>query len=280
MADLRRHSARSARPTYRGGATTFLYEHRAFARLPRPARTLAEAVVLTLVTTAAWLALLPVVGRAWGYALVALAPEGVGVVMTLYEVAGATVGVPHLALEASLPGAGVWSGAALGTGLLFAASFALPDRMTPGIYALRAVCLIQASAVLYFAFWADRFPYTLGDYLRAMMATGLVIATVTPVVLGFIWHIQDVAWPKKLALVVLMQGYAVVLIPLQYATHGLVLREATLLFLPVLYILFGVLLHTLTLIALYAWGMSWSGELPALGVPAVPLADPASTQAT
>lgn len=257
------------RPQYRGGATTFLHEHRAFARVPNPVRRLIEALLLTLVTTGAWLALLPRVGRAWGYALVALTPEEGRVVMTLYDTWGELiVGVPHLALEAGLPGPWLWGATALVTVLAFAASFFIPARMTPGIYALRAVLLVQASALVYFALWAERFPYTLADYLQTMMLTGLVIATVTPVVLGFIWHLQDVAWPKKLALAVLVQGYAVVLIPLQYALHGLILERATMLFMPLLYILLGLPIHVLALVALYAWGMSWQGELVALGVPA------------
>ncbi len=253
---------------YRGGATTFLHEHRAFARLPNPARRLTEALVLTLVTTGAWIAALPFVGRVWGYMLAAVGGSD-RVVMTLYEVwGGLTVGVPHVVLEAPLPGAWLWGTTALVTILLFALSFFIPDRMTPGIYALRALLLIQASALVSFALRAEPFPYGLTDYLQAMMTTGLVIATVTPVVLGFIWHLQDVAWPKKLALAALMQGYAVVLIPLQYAMHGLILEQATMLFMPLLYILLGIPIHVLTLVAIYAWGMSWDGELVALGVPA------------
>ncbi|MEM1042530.1 MAG: hypothetical protein AAGI91_07855 [Bacteroidota bacterium] len=265
-----RHSQRTPgnRPAYRGGATTFLHEHRAFARVPNPARRFAEAVLLTLVTTGAWVAGLPWLGRAWGHGLATIG-GGNRVVMTIYEGwGGLAVGVPHLVLETGPPGVWLWAVTALVTALLFALSFLIPDRMTPGIYALRALLLIQTSALVAFALRTEPFPYTLADYLQTMTATGLVIATVTPVVLGFIWHVQDVAWPKKLALAVIMQAYIAVLIPLQYVLHGLVLEQVTMLFMPLLYILFGIPVHVLTLVALYAWGMSWDGELVALGVPA------------
>ena len=188
--------------------------------------------------------------------------------MTLYDGWGLmTVGVPHLELAASLPGLVLWGVTATVCLLLFGASFAIPERATPWMYALRAVLLVQASALVYFLFWAEHWPYDLAGYLQTMMATGLAIASVTPLVLGFIWHVRDVGWAKKLALVGVMQAYSVVLVPLQYAVQGLVLEHATMLFLPALYILFGIPLHILTLVALYAWGMSWEGAIPALGVP-------------
>ncbi|MEO0559846.1 MAG: hypothetical protein AAF170_16880 [Bacteroidota bacterium] len=259
------------RPTYQAGATTFLHEHRAFMRQPDRRRIVGGAAVMTLGLSAAWIALLPIVGRVWGYALAMLVESGgpARVVMTVYQPLGLMeVGVPSLALEAAPPGGPLWVATLLVTVIVFAASFLLPDRMVPFSYALRALVVVQASALAFFLFWPGAFPYSLTSYLQGMSVTGLAIATASIPVLGLTYFIQDVSWFHKLGLAVVALGHSVVLVPLQYVAHGLLLHEGSLLFMPVLYLFFGVPLHVFSLVALFAWGMSWTGRLPSLGTPA------------
>ena len=257
---------------YQAGATTFLHEHRAFMRQPDRARTLGGAAALTLALVTAWALLVPWLGRAWGYGLAWLVASGApgDVVMTLYEpVAGAPVGVPSLALEAALPSGTVWMATLVGTVLASAASALLPDRMLPFAYAVRALAAVQASALVYFLVWPEAFPYTLTSYLQGMSVTGLAIASASIPVLGLTYFVQDVPWRHKIGLALAVLAHSAVLVPLQYAAQGLLLHEASLLFLPVLYLVFGIPLHIFSLVALFAWGMSWTGRLPTLGTPAV-----------
>ena len=257
------------RPRYRGGATTYAQEHRAHARVESPRRVVAEAVGLGVVSTALWAAALPGVARLWGRALAALAPDlgAAGVRMALTDVWGLTVGVPYLDLDMGLPGPLALFASGLAVLVLWLASAFLPERWRPGVYLARAALLVHASAVAYFALWPERFPYTLPDYLHGMTAAGLAVATATPVVLALALHVQDLSLGRKAAFTALALGYSAVLVPLQVAVQGWVLAHATALAMPALYLFGGVPLHVLTLVALYAWAMSWPGRLPALGVP-------------
>lgn len=259
----------SGRPRYRGGATTYAQEHRAHARVESPLRVVVEALGLGAVSLAAWVAALPLVSRVWGHALAAVAPllGAGGVRMAVTDIGGVAVGVPYLALTMGTPAG--WAVALSGLAVvgLWAASVLLPERWRPGVYLLRAVLLVQATAVVYFALWSDRFPYTLADYLHGMTETGLAIATATPVVLALVLHVQDLALWRKAGFTALALGYSVVLVPVQYAVQGWLLAQTSALWMPVLYLFFGVPLHVFALVALYAWAMSWPGRLPVLGVP-------------
>ena len=258
------------RPAYRAGARTFAFEHRAFARLDRRTRTLTGALVLAVGATAAWLAALPAVARLWGHGLVWLA-DASGIpaetVLRVHRVAGLEIGVPYWALEAGAPGVPLLFGVGLGTLAVFVATAFLPESWRPGVYLGRAVLLVQLSAVVFFALWPEHFPYTLADYLHGMMATGLAIATATPLVLGLTLYVQDLRLWQKAAFTVVAMGYSVVLVPLQYALHGAALASGSLLWMPAVYLFLGVPLHVFALVSLYAWAMSWPGRLPALGVP-------------
>ena len=259
-----------SRPAYRGGGATYAHEHRAFARIERRGRVVAEAVGLGLGIIALWLAVLPGVSDAWGRALAALSGAvhpSAEVVMSVHRVAGWEVGVPHLALPMSTPGPVVLFAVGFAVLVLWIASALLPERWRPGVYLGRGALLVQASTVVYFALWPERLPYTLTDYLHGMTATGLAIATATPLLLALTLHVQDLSLGQKAGATALLLGYSVVLVPLQYAVQGWMLAYGTALWMPVLYLFGGVPLHVFTLVALYAWAMSWPGHLPALGTP-------------
>ena len=269
------HAPSPSRPRYRGGATTYAHEHRAHARVEQPRRILAEAAVLGVASTALWIALLPAVSKLWGHVLAALAPGlgAPGVRMALTDVWGVvTVGIPFLDLEMGLPGPVALFASGFAVLVLWVGSAFLPSRWRPGVYLLRAVLLVHASAVVYFAFWPELFPYTLADYLHGMTATGMAIATATPVVLALALHVQDLSLARKAGFTAIALAYSVVLVPVQYAVQGWVLSHATALAMPALYLFAGVPLHVFALVALYAWAMSWPGRLPALGVPDTNLA--------
>ena len=261
----------TARPRYLGGATTYAGQHRAYARLDRPRRLVAGAVALTALVLAGWVAALPAVARGWAHALVWLS-ETLGlempVAMAVHDAWGlADIGAPHVVTQMALPGPLLLFAVGLVSAVLWIATHFVPETLTPGVYLVRLICIVQGSAVLYFSFWADAWPYTLPGYLETMTVTGLCLTTVAIPVLGLTYYIQDVSWAQKAFLTAVCLGYSVVLVPIQYFAHALLLTKVTALFLPVVYLFFGIPLHVLALVALYAWGMSWPGRLPALGTP-------------
>ena len=48
---------------------------------------------------------------------------------------------------------------------------------------------------------------------------------------------------------------------MQYILHAYALHHLTLLFLPLLYLVFGTFLDVMMFIALYSWGMSWRWQI-------------------
>ena len=259
------------RPAYRAGARTFAFEHRAFARLDRRARTLGEAAALAVGVTALWVWALPSVSRLWARAFVALAGAldlPAETVLRVHQVGGVEVGVPYWDLPAALPETHHLLLAGVGVVVLFVATLFMTESWRPAAYLTRAALLVKVAAIGHFAVWPERFSYTLPDYLHSMVATGLAITVATPLVLGLTYYVQDLKLWQKAAFTAVALGYSVVLVPLQYALHGIVLSAGSLLWMPVVYLFLGVPLHVFALVSLYAWAMSWPGRLPALGVPA------------
>ncbi|HLA63837.1 MAG TPA: hypothetical protein VK610_05385 [Rhodothermales bacterium] len=260
----------TSRPAYPGGASTFLFAHRAFVRRMDGRRAMTGAFALALVVEAAWVAALPYVAFAWGQALAfinTLAGSPGRVVMTVYDVFGVwAVGVPSLDWPATEPTPFLLGVTGVVVAVLFVASFFFPERHTPAVYLLRAVLLLQGSAVMFFAVWPGRFPYTLTGYGQGMTGAGLAIATAVPLVLALTYYVHDLGFARKVGLTVAALAHSVVLVPLLYAAHAALVATGSLLFLPALYFLAGIPLHVMTLVALYAGGMSWRG--PAAAVPA------------
>ena len=242
---------------WRGGLIT---PHRAFVRLHLRPRQIVESVALALVGTACWIALLPVVGRFWGHILafwgahlglksdVILIPQGWGKYI-------------HFAL----PCFGLAAGPATGTAwwittgvtlLALIASFLLTEEALPWAYLIRAFCLLQATALGYFAVASARFPHDLPGYTVSMLVFSCILIGLVPVLYAFTFYLLDFSLAQKLFLTLATVTHLVLFIPQQYMLH-IYLVHASVLFMPVLYFIFGPFLDILAFIGFYSWGMSW-----------------------
>ncbi len=263
-----------SRPAYWGGASTFLFQHRGTARLTGRRALLRSALGLAIFFTAAWVMILQLIGPAWGYFYVfwleALGLPG-RVVLTYYEwLGGLLFPVPYLDVAAAPPSQTVLFATGAVTVLLYLASYFVPRRMVPGTYFLRAALFVQATAVIFFACWPEAFPYTLAQYLKGLTTASLFVAALAPLVLGFTFYPLDFTLGQKAKLTVVIMGYMTVMVPMQYIAQGAVIHHGSLLFMPLLYLFFGLPLNVLALIALYAWGMSWEGATAHAGTTPVP----------
>jgi hypothetical protein len=88
----------------------------------------------------------------------------------------------------------------------------------------------------------------------------MAVLLVIPVLLALTFYVIDVGVLRKIVLTVVMLGHLLVFVPLQYAVHAWLVVHGTLLLLPVLFLLFGLLPEVMVLIALYGWGMSWRAQ--------------------
>lgn len=252
------------RPSYWGSAPTFLHQHRAMARLSTHRMRLPASLALALLLTAGWLFALRHLGVMWGYAL-AFGKEALGlpgrIVMVYHPVwEGITLAVPYLDLPAPGPGPFLLLATGTATMAAFGATYYIARERVPLTYFLRTVLLIQATALVYCACSPGGFPYTLADYLRGLTTASLCILTLVPLVLGLTYYILDFSLLQKLFLTACIMGHLAVFIPVQYLTQAALIYHGSLLFMPVLYFLFGIPLNVLIFIALYGWGMSWEGR--------------------
>ncbi len=262
--------AHSARPPYANAAPTFLHRHRAMARLPHGRTSLLKAAALAFAMTGGWLyGAAPWVAVFWARVF-AFWRDALGlparVVLTRYHGAfDLTLAIPHLELSAGEPALTLRLLTAAVAGALLVVSFALPPRFTPAAYYLRALIFIQGTALTYFFLFPGAFPYTLGGYLKSMTATSFFVLSLVPLVLGLTHYLLDFSLPRKIALTFLIMGHLTIFIPLKYTLQAALLHYGSMLFMPVLYLIFGLLLDVLVFIALYGWGMSRRARRPHAG---------------
>ncbi|MBI4720740.1 MAG: hypothetical protein HY770_05890, partial [Chitinivibrionia bacterium] len=150
-----------------------------------------------------------------------------------------------------------WWAGALGTLVLVMITFLMPYRLVPIVYLLRIVAFFQATAQIFFGFIPLEFPYAASGYVHGMFIGSLAFLSLMPFVLAFTFYILDISLIKKFALTLLIMVHICLLVPFQYMAHAYVLYNYSLLFLPLLFFIFGLPLNVLIFIAFYSWGASW-----------------------
>lgn len=246
---------------HRGHAGSLIPMHRGLLVIPARPRELLIAVTLIIVLTGGWLSILDWVTGAWHTLLewwVTFLQLDAVVALHTYNVGSwLDISVPHMEIGAGLPSCLLWSATIIITALLFK----IPVGNIPFRYLIKAAAFIQLCALIFFLMYPDGFPHQLSDYHVGMMAAGLVLITLIPVLFGFTYYIFDFSLQQKLAITVITMLYLGLFIPFQYLLHAWLIHHASLLFLPILFFLFGLPLDILAVIALYAWGMSWKTKL-------------------
>jgi hypothetical protein len=232
---------------------------------PCDRRKIGTVLLLVVSSLALWYALLDGVTFFWGRVLdfwgSVLAIGGV-VDPIHYELAGVIhFSIPNFQVPSALPTPFLWwVGIALVLGLVIA-SLLVPDRYLPIVYFLRIVAFFQGCAQVFFAFWPEAFPYSASGYIHTVLVASLALISLLPLVLAFTYYILDFGVGRDAALTAAVMGHLIVMVPLQYVAHAWVLHHFSLLFLPLLFFVFGLPLSVLVFIAFYGWGVSWNNRL-------------------
>ena len=85
----------------------------------------------------------------------------------------------------------------------------------------------------------------------------LIVLGVIPFLLMVAYYPLNFSLAKKISLTVVMLGMVSIFAPNLYACHIVFMNTFSVLYMPVLFTVFGVLPILLMIIALYGWGMSW-----------------------
>ena len=242
---------------HRGGTISM---HRALAHFRLGPMNLVTAISLFVFFSSIWLILLPRLCRWWGQLFAWCLPRlplHARLDLATHRLSAFHLQIPCVRIDPVLPNAFTWSIAGVITLLLFAATFLLPKDFIPVVYLGRAVLIIQASALLYFALWPLQFKHTPNSYMEALINSGIGLISVVPLLFGLTYYIFDFGIWKKALLTAMTMTHLALFLPLQILLQALILQHSVL-FMPLLYIVFGLALDVAIIIAFYSWGMTWS----------------------
>jgi len=242
---------------HRGGVIPM---HRALAHFRLGPMNLVTAIFLFVFFSSIWLLFLPKVCHFWNRILA----FGIRVLPLRAELGLAEhhltpflrFDIPYLRMEPVLPGPEIWWLTCAATLALFAASFLLPSRLIPVMYLLRGILLVPVTALVYFALLPARFPHTPDSYMEGLVTAGIALITTVPLLFGLTYYIFDFGLFKKAFLTAITMTHLALFLPLQVLLQALFLQK-TVLFMPVLYIILGMPINILIIIAFYSWGMTW-----------------------
>ena len=243
---------------HRGGVISM---HRALTHFRLGPLNVLTSISLFLVFSSVWVVVLPALCRSWTHFL-ALSLRFLPLSGTL-EVAthrfsnSYWLDIPYLRIYSVLPSFLTWSLTCGVTLLLFAATFLLPRPLVPILYLSRGILLVQATSLFYFALWPLHFPHAPDSYMEALVSSGIGLISVVPLLFALTYYIFDFGLWKKALLTALTMAHLTVFLPFQVVLQAVVL-QTTVLFMPVLYIIFGMPVDVLLIIAWYSWGMTWS----------------------
>ncbi len=163
------------------------------------------------------------------------------------------LGLATLPQDAAPPSAGLLLATSMGVALLYVLAGRWHERWQPLRVVVRALCLVQASACLFFALVPARFPYAAHQHLTGLMQMGADFLLVIPLMLALGWGLLNLPWRLKVFGPLLVLVYFLLWMPHQVLLHAWVLRHGSVLFMPALLLCLGPLLNGWIFVALYAW---------------------------
>jgi hypothetical protein len=242
---------------HRGGVISM---HRAFARYQMHPISLLTAFSLFLAFLLIWSVLLPNVCGFWGKLLelgLRYLPLHARLDYTSHDLRLLQLRTPGLRMDPVLPDSRIWYMSFAATLLIFIATFFISKNLLPVAYLVRAILAVQFSALIYFALWPSRFPHTPDSYMQALIESGIGIITIVPLLFGLTYYIFDFGLLRKAFLTALTMAHLTLFLPFQVVLHALVMQRSVL-FMPLLYIVFGTPINVLLIVCFYSWGMTWS----------------------
>lgn len=139
------------------------------------------------------------------------------------------------------------------------------DRFHPLKISLRALCLIQWSACLFFWLTPASFPYTISSHASALMGMGFGFMLAIGPMLALGWGILRTPLLHKVLAPVAFLAYFALMLPHKTLLQVWLLEHLSILFMPLLFLCFGALLDLWIFVALYAWLASTTPTLAQAG---------------
>jgi len=139
---------------------------------------------------------------------------------------------------------------------IFVLSYRIAKTYLPLAYFMRLVLILLFSTHIFFALRPD-FAYEPGQLVGGNLLLSYKLLLMAPWIMAFTYNIFDFSLFKKFMISGIIIGYLILFLPFQYMLHAVIIHHASLLFLPVLHLIFGSFMDILMFMALYSWGLSW-----------------------
>ena len=111
---------------------------------------------------------------------------------------GSAVGLAMPAPDASPPSTVLLVSTALVVVGLYAWAGQWHERLYPLRVLVRALCLVQASACLFFAWAPAHFPHAVEQHLKGLLWMGAGLLTIVPLMLALGWGLLPLPWGRRL----------------------------------------------------------------------------------
>jgi hypothetical protein len=167
-------------------------------------------------------------------------------------IAGFTVSAPTL-----LPTMRIWWLTALACAALWGYSMWLPRERLPLIYFLRLLVLVQVSSLVFFYVWPQSLPTTVANFLTDMFRQSAGLMLLAPVLFALTLHLFALPWWAKHGATTAALLFMLLFVPLQVACDAWILQSGGILFMPTLYLFFGLLPQVVALMGVYSFALSF-----------------------
>jgi hypothetical protein len=156
-----------------------------------------------------------------------------------------------------LPTIGVWWLTALACALVWGATMWFkPDRL-PLIYFLRLVVLVQVSSLVFFYAWPESLPTTVANFLTDVFRQSAGLMLLVPALFALTLYLFVLPFWAKYGATAAALLFIVLFVPLQVACDAWILQLGGILFMPTLYLFFGLLPQVIALMGIYSFALSF-----------------------
>lgn len=182
-----------------------------------------------------------------------------GLELALREFGGVVLyRVPYPALSGAMPTTSTFI-ITLGVlaGMMLAAFFIARRSYLPLGYLLWGASLIVLMSAAMF-YWAPQsFQHSIATHVHTGLEFAFILIFFAPLILSFSFLVFDHGLVKKLIGTTLVIGSLIIVAPYQYLLHVVVIEQFSLIVMPLMHVLFGLLFDVAVFVAVYAWVVSW-----------------------
>jgi hypothetical protein len=156
----------------------------------------------------------------------------------------------------ALPTAKEWWLTALLCVVLWICSISVEQDRLPLIYFLRLVTLVQISSLIFFYAWPNSLPTTIANFLTDVFRQSAGLMLLIPALFAATLYLFVLPWWVKYFATLSALFFLVIFVPLQAACCAWILHAGGIIFLPTLYLFFGLLPQIVALMGVYSFAAS------------------------